>query len=81
MGTDYGQQIWLVYECIGHGKEEIVTHEKLSLKYSLKKAAQRMGIPLSKINQIQYMYNPLNLESSALDNNIPNGGIITIKLK
>ncbi len=81
MGADYGQQMWLVYECVGHGKEEIVTYEKISLKTSLKKAAQRMGIPLSSINQIQYRYNPLNLQSSALDNNIPNGGIILIKLK
>ena len=36
---------------------------------------------MDDINEVTYNYNALNLESTALDNNIPNGGVLTIKLK
>ena len=81
MGADYGNRILLVYEWVGRGKEEISTYERINLKSSLKTAARRMGIPLRKINEVTYMYNPLNLNSSAAANNIPSGGVLTIKLK
>ena len=81
MGSDYGEPILLVYECIGFGKEEVPTYNKLNLKDSLKKAAKRLRIPLSNINEVTYNYNAVNVNSSALDNNIPNGGVLTIKLK
>ena len=81
MGSDYGNPILLVYECVGRGREEIATYENINLKTSLKKAAKRLGIPLSAINEVTYNYNSLSLNSTALDNNIPNGGVLTIKLK
>ena len=81
MGSDYGNPILLVYECVGRGKEEISTYEKLSLKKSLKVAAKRLGIDLNNINEVTYNYSPLDLNSNALQNNIPNGGVLTIKIK
>ena len=81
MGSDYGNPILLVYECIGRGREEIATYDKIKIKTSLKKAAKRMGIPLSNINEVTYNYSAVSLNSSALYNNIPNGGVLTIKLK
>ena len=81
MGGDYGNPICLVYECVGYGKQEIATYDRLKLKDSLGKAAKRMGIPLSKINEVQYRYVALSLQSTAMDNNIPNGGVLLIKLK
>ena len=29
MGGDYGNPICLVYECVGYGKQEIATYDKL----------------------------------------------------
>ena len=81
MGSDNGTPIWLVYECVGRGREEIATYDKIDIKSSLKKAAKRLGIPLSLINEVTYNYNILSLNSTPLDNNIPNGGVLTIKLK
>ena len=81
MGQDYGNPIYLVYECIGYGNQQIATYDRIKLKDSLKKAAKRMGIALSSINGVQYRYSTLSLNSTAMDNNIPNGGVITIKLK
>ena len=81
MGSDYGNPIVLIYESIGKGKEEISTYDRLKLKKSVKEAAKRLGIPMDDINEVTYNYNALNLESTASDNNIPNGGVLTIKLK
>ena len=81
MGGDYGNPIYLVYECVGYGNQQIATYDKIKLKNSLTQAAKRMGIALSSINGIQYRYSSLSLNSTAMDNNIPNGGVITIKLK
>ena len=81
MGGDYGNPIYLVFECVGYGNQQIQTYDKIKLRDSLNKAAKRMGIALSQINGIQYRYSSLSLNSTAMDNNIPNGGVITIKLK
>ena len=81
MGSDYGNPIVLIYDCVGKGKEEVSTYDRIKLKISLKTAAKRMGIPMQNINEVQYNYNALNLESTALENNIPNGGVLTIKIK
>ena len=81
MGGDYGNPICLVYECVGYGKQEIATYDKLNLRDSLGKAAKRMGIPISRINEVQYRYVTLKLHTTAMDNNIPNGGVLLIKLK
>ena len=81
MGGDYGNPIYLVYECVGYGNQQIATYDKIKLRNSLTQAAKRMGIALSSINSIQYRYSSLSLNSTAMDNNIPNGGVITIKLK
>ena len=80
MGSD-GSPMWIVYECVGIGREEIATYDKINIKSSLKKAAKRLRIPLSSINGVTYNYNIVSLNSTPLDNNIPNGGVLTIKLK
>ena len=81
MGSDNGSPMWIVYECVGIGREEIATYDKINIKSSLKKAAKRLRIPLSSINGVTYNYNIVSLNSTPLDNNIPNGGVLTIKLK
>ena len=79
--ADLGTPMWVVYECVGSGKEEISTYDRQTLRVSLKKAIKKMGIPLSRIQEISYAYRALSLNSTPLDNNIPNGGVIAIKLK
>ena len=43
MGGDYGNPIYLVYECVGYGNQQIATYDKIKLRNSLTQAAKRMG--------------------------------------
>ena len=40
--ADLGTPMWVVYECVGSGKEEISTYDKQTLRVSLKKAIKKM---------------------------------------
>ena len=85
MGTcchkEKGRKLWLAFECIGKGKEDIWTYEKSPLREPLLKVIKIMGINFAQINEVTYKYDPLNINNTIQQLNIPEGGVLTIKLK
>ena len=84
MGTcchkEKGRKLWLAFECIGKGKEDIWTYEKSPLREPLLKVIKIMGINFAQINEVTYKYEPLNINNTIQQLNIPEGGVLTIKL-
>ena len=78
---DRGRKLWLTFECVGKGKEDVWTYEKAQLRESLKKATKKMGITFKEINEITYTFTPLNINNTISELKIPDGGVLTIKLK
>ena len=78
---DRGRKLWLTFECVGKGREDVWTYEKSELRESLKKATRKMGITFSQINEVTYTFTPLNINNTIVELNIPDGGVLTIKLK
>ena len=78
---DREQKQWIVYECVGKGKEDVWTYELSTLRKSLEQAMKKMGITMSEINQVTYSFTELNINNTVKDLQIPNGGVVTIKLK
>jgi hypothetical protein len=78
---DRGRQQWITYECVGKGKEDVWTYEELQLRDSLEKAIKKMGITIPEINQVSYQYISLDINKTVRELGIPNGGVISIKLK
>ena len=78
---DKGRKLWLAFECIGKGKEDIWTYEKSPLREPLLKVIKIMGINFAQINEVTYKYDPLNINNTIQQLNIPEGGVLTIKLK
>ena len=76
-----GEKLWVVYECTGKGKEEVWTYKLAELRESLKKAIKKMGISMKEINQVTYSFTDLNINNTVKELGIPNGGVVTIKLK
>ena len=40
-----------------------------------------MGITFSQINEVTYTFTPLNINNTIAELKIPDGGVLTIKLK
>ena len=78
---DRGQKLWITYECVGKGKEDVWTYELAELRESLQKAMKKMGITMKEINQVTYSFTDLNINNTVQELEIPNGGVVTIKLK
>jgi hypothetical protein len=78
---DRGQKLWITYECVGKGKEDVWTYELAELRESLQKAMKKMGIIMKEINQVTYSFTDLNINNTVQELGIPNGGVVTIKLK
>ena len=76
-----GQKLWITYECVGKGKEDVWTYELAELRKSLEKAMKKMGITMKEINQVTYSFTDLNINNTVKELRIPNGGVVTIKLK
>ena len=45
-----GRKLWITYECVGKGKEDVWTYELSELRDSLEKAMKKMGIKMAEIN-------------------------------
>ena len=73
--------MWITYECVGKGKEDVWTYELAELRESLQKAMKKMGITMKEINQVTYSFTDLNINNTVQELGIPNGGVVTIKLK
>ena len=78
---DRGQKLWITYECVGKGKEDVWTYELAELRESLQKAMKKMGITMKEINQVTYSFTDLNINNTVQELGIPNVGVVTIKLK
>ena len=78
---DKGRKLWLAFECIGKGKEDIWTYEKSPLREPLGTVIKRMGINFEQIYDVTYKYETLYINNTIQQLNIPEGGVLTIKLK
>ena len=76
-----GRKLWITYECVGKGKEDVWTYELSELRDSLEKAMKKMEIKMAEINQVTYSFTELNINHTVSQLGIPDGGVVTIKLK
>lgn len=76
-----GGEIRISYDCIGKGIMEISTFEGSALDRSLNIYIREKDINRCDINEVCYNYDPVNTKKSAKQLGIPEGAVLTIKLK
>jgi len=76
-----GRKINIYFDCIGKSQEKITVGIKAKLRLPLEKATEIWGITFSEINEVQYGYNPVNINKTIEELNIINNGTVMIKLK
>ena len=76
-----GEKIRISYDCIGKGIMEISTFEGSALDRSLNIYIREKDINRCDINEVCYNYDPVNTKKSAKQLGIPEGAVLTIKLK
>ena len=79
-GGDDGKPILLVFDVLGYGTHEISTMDGLKLKTVLEELARRIRVRPSRIGDVQYRYGMLDRSKKIKDLNIPNGGVISVKI-
>ena len=78
---DPGARLWIAFECFGRPTVDITTRENDELRKPFTKAIRLMGLQMIQINYVFYGYNILDINRTIRELGIPNGGVITIKLK
>ena len=81
MGSDHGNPIMLVFDCISLGKHEIQTYDGYKLKTVLKTLSKRINTPVSKIASVNYNYSPLNNNSTISQLGLNSGAVLQVKFK
>ena len=76
-----GEKIKIAYDCVGKGKMEILTFDKVKLESSLKKYISEKKINMGDIKEVCYNYDPIDYKKSAKELGITQGAVITLKLK
>ena len=76
-----GKRIFIKFDCVGKGTEEICTRTTSKLRESLEKATEKMGISFKEINEVSYNYTPININRTIEELGIKNDAVISIKLK
>ena len=76
-----GKKIDIYFDCVGKSQEKIRIGNKAKLRVPLKEATKKWEITLSEINEVQYGYNPININKTIEELNIINNGTVMIKLK
>jgi len=74
-------KIKINYDCIGKGIMEISTFQGSALDRSLNIYIREKDINRCDINEVCYNYDPVNTKKSAKQLGIPEGAVLTIKLK
>ena len=77
-GSD-GKPILLIFDCISFGTHEIYTMDGLKLKKAVEELSKRIRVPLSKITEVLYKYDPLNISKKIKDLNLPSGAVLSVK--
>ena len=75
------EKIKINYDCIGKGIMEISTFKGSALDRSLNIYIREKDINRCDINEVCYNYDPVNTKKSAKQLGIPEGAVLTIKLK
>ena len=81
IGCGKGNKIKINYDCIGKGKLEISTFQGSALDRSLNIYVREKYINKGDINAVCYNYDPIDTKKSAKQLGIPEGAVLTIKLK
>ena len=76
-----GKKIDIYFDCVGKSQEKIHIGNKAKLRVPLTKVIDKWGITISEINEVQYGYNPVNINKTIEELNIINNGTVMIKLK
>ena len=76
-----GKKIDIYFDCVGKSQEKITVGIKAKLRLPLEKATEIWGITFSEINEVQYGYNPVNINKTIEELNIINNGTVMVKLK
>ena len=76
-----GRKINIYFDCIGKSQEKIHIGNKAKLRVPLEQVIDKWGITISEINEVQYGYNPVDINKTIEDLNIINNGTVMIKLK
>ena len=76
-----GQKKIITYDCIGKGRINFVVYEDEKLRESLVKYIKDNGITMNEVNEVSYSFSPLDINKTIEELGIPNGAVLTIKLK
>ena len=76
---DDGKPILLVFDCVD-GVHEIYTMDGVKLKKPIEELARIKRIPLSKIAEVSYKYEPLNKNKKIRDLDLPSGAVLSVKI-
>ena len=76
-----GKKIDIYFDCVGKSQEKITVGIKAELRVPLKEATKKWEITFAEINEVQYGYNPVNINKTIEELNIINNGTVMVKLK
>ncbi len=76
-----GKKIDIYFDCVGKSQEKIRIGNKAKLRVPLEQVIDKWEITLAKINEVQYGYNPVNINKTIEELNIINNGTVMVKLK
>ena len=76
-----GKKIDIYFDCVGKSQEKIRIGNKAKLRVPLEQVIKKWEITLAKINEVQYGYNPVNINKTIEELNIINNGTVMVKLK
>ena len=71
----------IIYDCVGKAQESYIVSENEQLSKSLEKYMKKNEIVMKEINELSYNYEPIDKKKIIKELGIPDGGVVTIKLK
>ena len=80
MGSDQGNPIQLVFDCVSLGTHEINTYDGVKLKNVLKTLSKRINTPVKQIGDVSYNYSALNKNCTLSELGLKSGAVLSVKL-
>ena len=76
-----GNKQTIIYDCTGKGQDSILVSENEKLSRSLEKYMKKNDITMKEINELSYNFNQIDKGKTIKELGIPDGAVVTIKLK
>ena len=76
-----GEQTLLVFDCVSYGKNKIYIGDLLKLKNAINRLSRIINVPISKMNEFLYNYEPLDTNRTIKELGLKDGANILVKFK